>query len=143
MERDLYYIAVKVLLRDKGMLLVTHDIFGAWDIPGGRIRENEFETPIEKIIERKIKEELGPQVTYSIGKPIVTFRVERVEQTLQKKVRIFAVGYEANYLGGEITLGEHHDEMKWVDTKTYDPSQDFTGGWLKGVQEYLQLTRQQ
>src|ERR1035437_749890 len=128
MERDLYFIAVKVLLRDKNMLLVTHDIFGDWDIPGGRIRENEFDTPLEDIIKRKIEEELGPAVTYTIGHPVVTFRVERLEHSLQKMVRIFAVGYEAEYCGGELTLGEHHDDMKWVDTRTYDPSEDFTGG---------------
>ena len=142
MEKDLYFIAAKVLLRDKDMLLVTHDIFGAWDIPGGRIRENEFDTPIEDIIERKIKEELGSEVRYRLGLPVATFRVERIEHNLQKKVRIFAVGYEAEYLGGEITLGEHHNKMKWVNIRVYDPSDDFTGGWLKGLQGYLETTRQ-
>ncbi len=138
MERDLYFIAVKLLLRDGDKLLVTHDIFGDWDLPGGRIRMNEFETPIFDIIERKVQEELGTAVRYTLGKPVVTFRVERFEATLQKKVHIFAVGYEATYRGGEIILGEHHDDMKWVDVTTYDPAADFTGGWLKGLQEYFE-----
>lgn len=141
MEKDRYYVAVKLLLRDGKKLLVTHDVFGDWDIPGGRIRTDEFETPIENIAERKMHEELGQDVQYQLGKPVVTFRVERLEATLQKMVRIFAVGYEAEYMGGKITLGDHHDEMKWVDVNTYDPIQDFTGGWLKGLQEYLEIEK--
>ena len=141
MEKDLYYVAVKVLLRDGNNLLVTHDIFGDWDIPGGRIRTGEFETPIPDIVKRKIDEELGPDVHYELGKPVVTFRVERLEHNLQTQVRIFAVGYEATYLGGDIQLGDHHDEMKWVDVTTYDPADDFTGGWLKGLQEYMNKVR--
>lgn len=141
MEKDLSFIAAKILLRDGDKLLVTHDIFGDWDIPGGRIRTNEFDTPIADIIERKVREELGPEVKYTLGKPVVTFRVERFEHGLQKQVRIFAVGYEATYLGSDIQLGEHHDEMKWVDVATYDPAEDFTGGWLRGMQEYLEIIR--
>lgn len=142
MEKDLYFIAAKVLLRDGEKLLITHDIFGDWDIPGGRIRANEFDTPIADIIERKIREELGQNVQYELGKPAVTFRVERFEHGLKEQVRIFAVGYEATYLGGDILLGEHHDEMKWVDAATYDPAEDFTGGWLRGMQEYLEIIKE-
>jgi 8-oxo-dGTP pyrophosphatase MutT (NUDIX family) len=137
-ERDLYFVAVKLLLRDSDKLLITHDIFGDWDIPGGRIKKDEFETPLESVIERKIKEELGPAVKYKLGPPKVFFRHERKEQRLGELVRIFAVGYEAEYLGGEITLGDHHDKSEWVDIKSFKPEEYFTGGWLKGLQEYLQ-----
>lgn len=142
MEKDFYFIALKVLLRDGDKLLITHDIFGDWDIPGGRIRTSEFETPVTDIIKRKITEELGQSVRYELGEPVVTFRVERFEHNLQTQVRIFAVGYEATYLGGDIQLGDHHDEMKWVDILTYNPIDDFTGGWLKGLQEYISKVRE-
>lgn len=138
--RDLYYVAVKLLLRDGDKLLITHDIFGDWDLPGGRIRANEFETPLEKVIARKIAEELGAGVKYELGQPVVFFRHERHEQDQGgKKVRIFAVGYQAEYVGGELKLGEHHDQYQWVDTKTFKPVGYFTGGWLRGVQDYLDL----
>jgi hypothetical protein len=55
-----------------------------------------------------------------------------------KTVRIFAVGYEAEYLGGEITRGSHHDEVKWVNVQDFKPEDFFVGGWLKGMQEYWQ-----
>ena len=137
MEKDLYFVAVKLLLRDGDKLLVTHDIFGAWDLPGGRIRENEFDKPLEIVIKRKTNEELGPAVKYEVGEPKVFFRVERQEQGLGRKVRIFAIGYEAKYLGGDLKLGDHHDKMEWVDLKFFKPEDYFTGGWLVGVQEYL------
>lgn len=139
-EKDLYFVAVKLLLRDGDKLLITHDIFGDWDLPGGRIRKDEFDKPLESVIERKIKEELGPGVRYELGEPKVFFRVERAEYNLGgEKVRIFAVGYEAKYLGGEVDLGDHHDRMEWVDINSFEPEAYFTGGWLKGVQEYKEL----
>ena len=137
MDKDLYFVAVKLLLRDGDKLLITHDIFGSWDIPGGRIKKDEFEAPLESVIERKINEEIGPDVKYEVGEVKVFFRHERKEMKIGELVRIFAIGYEGKYLGGEITLGDHHDKYEWVDVKSFKPESYFTGGWLKGLEEYL------
>ena len=134
-EKDLYNIALKVLLRDSEKLLITHDIFKEWDLPGGRILPEEFQTDVMEIIKRKIGEELGTDIKYEVGEPKAFFRVERTEVD-GRIARIFAIGYEAKYLGGEIKLGDHHDRMEWVEAKTFPADQYFTGGWLKGVQEY-------
>lgn len=141
-EKDLYFVAVKVFLRDGEKLLITHDIYGAWDLPGGRIKKDEFDKPLTEIIERKIREELGEDVKYELGESNgIFFRVERQEAGLAgKTVRIFAIGYDAKYLGGKVGLGDHHDKMEWVDVKNFKPAEYFTGGWLKGVQEYLKIT---
>lgn len=143
MDKDLYFVAVKLLLRQGDKLLITHDVFGAWDIPGGRIKKDEFEAPLESVIERKIKEELGPEVKYRLDEPKVFFRHERKEQKLGEMVRIFAIGYEAEYLGGEIQLGDHHDKFGWVDVTSFKPEDYFTGGWLKGLQEYLKIIKEE
>lgn len=141
-QKDSYFVAVKLLLRDGDRLLITHDIFGDWDLPGGRLKPDEFETPLEDVIKRKMNEELGPSIRYEVGQPRVFFRVERNEANLaDQKVRIFAVGFEATYIGGEVRLGDHHDKMEWVDIATFVPEDYFTGGWLKGVQGYLALVR--
>lgn len=134
-EKDLYNIALKLLLRDGDKLLITHDIYKEWDLPGGRILPEEFEADFVDVIERKIREELGTDVKYEVSEPKVFFRVERVEVD-GRKARIFAIGYEAQYLNGEIKLGDHHDKLEWVDAKTFPADQYFTGGWLKGIQEY-------
>ena len=66
-------------------------------------------------------------------------RHEREEK--DSKVRIFAIGYSATYLGGEIKLSDEHTESIWASVKSFNPTTYFKGGWLKGVEEYLKLRR--
>lgn len=137
-DKDLYFVAVKLLIRDGNKLLITHDIFGLWDLPGGRIRKDEFKASLQSVIKRKISEELGDDFRYTVGEPTVFFRVARKEHGLDnKEVRIFAIGYEATYKGGEVKLGDHHDKYEWVDVESFKPEEYFVDGWLEGVQEYL------
>lgn len=141
-DKDTYFVAVKVFLENDGKLFIFKDGFGQWDLPGGRIKKDEFDTPLEKIVERKIFEELGQTIKYKLGKPVVFMRHERVESAPgNPTVRIFAIGYQASFTGGKIQFPGHHVEMKWVDINDFQPEDYFTGGWLKGVQEYLQIRK--
>lgn len=143
-NKELYFVAVKVFLEKDGKFLITKDKWNAWDLPGGRIRKNEFDVPLEKVIERKMSEELGEGIKYSIGKPIVFMRHERREAGANNQtIRIFAVGYEGSLLEGEPRLGDHHTEMQWVDPRSFKPEEYFAGGWLKGVQDYLRIKNSQ
>lgn len=138
--KDTYFVAVKIFLEKDGELLVMKDNFGDWDLPGGRIKKDEFETPLDQIIKRKMSEELGNNIKYKIDKPVVFMRHERIEKTPgNPTVRIFAVGYQGTLENGEIETSERHHEILWVDPKTFRPEDYFTGGWLKGVQEYLSI----
>ena len=140
MDKDTYFIAVKVFLEKDGKFLVIKDNFGDWDLPGGRMKKDEFETPIENIISRKMLQEVGSDVKYEIGKPLLFLRHERVEVAPgSPTVRIFAIGYPAYWKEGDVKLSERHVEMFWADPKTFRPEEYFTGGWLKGVQEYLSI----
>lgn len=142
MDKDTYFVAVKVFLEWEGKLLILKDNFGDWDLPGGRIQKDEFETPLKDIIERKMREELGDDVRYAIGKPVVFMRHERQEAISgNPMVRIFAIGYEGTFEGGEIKTSERHPEFLWVDVKSFKPEEHFKGGWLKGIQEYLALRK--
>jgi ADP-ribose pyrophosphatase YjhB (NUDIX family) len=140
-NKDLYFVAVKIFLEDQNNnLLITKDKFGDWDIPGGRLRENDFVVPLEQVIQRKIKEELGDKIEYSVENPVVFMRHERNEilpSGEKAQRRIFAIGYKAKYLGGEVVLGKNHGKYEWVSTATFNPKDYFTGGWLIGVEEYL------
>lgn len=141
-DKDSYFVALKVFLERNGKLLITKDRYGDWDIPGGRIRRNEFTVPLEKVIARKVREELGVGVHYRLGKPIIFMRHERREAGLgNRKVRIFAVGYQASLLRGVITLSPMHTEYRWINILRFNPRNYFTGGWLKGMQEYKRLRR--
>lgn len=137
-QKDLYFVAVKIFLEKDGKLLILKDKFDCWDLPGGRIKKNEFEKPIEEVVSRKMTEELGPEVRLSIdSRPVVLMRHERIEASVNVPVRIFGIGYKAKWQEGEIHLSEAHKEMQWVDISTFDPANYFTGGWLRGVREYL------
>jgi len=139
-SKETYFVAVKVFLEDAGRLFIFKDRFGAWDLPGGRIKKDEFETPLEEVVARKMREEVGGAVCYELGKPTVFMRHERVEAAPGAPiVRIFAVGYPAKWLAGPPRLSSQHVEALWVDKKTFNPEDYFEGGWLRGVQEYLAL----
>ena len=144
--KDLYFVAVKLFLEDgKGNFLITKDRFGDWDLPGGRLRENDFATSLEEVAKRKMNEELGEQLQYKLLEPLIFMRHERdevLESGDRSKRRIFAIGYRAEYLNGDINLGTNHENHEWVSIKDFKPEDYFKGGWLKGVEEYLQKVRQ-
>lgn len=136
--KDQYYVAVKVFLEKDGKLFIFKDGFDRWDLPGGRLKTDEFDTPLEQVVGRKMSEEVGDKVKYTLGNPIVFMRHERVENIEgNPTIRIFAIGYQATLDEGEIELASHHKEMLWVDPKTFKPEDYFEGGWLKGVKEYI------
>ena len=139
-QKDTYFVAVKVFLEKDGQLFIFKDRFGDWDLPGGRIKKDEFEAPLEDIVRRKMREELGDKIEYTIEKPNVFMRHERTEASEgNPTVRIFALGYPGKLVSGEIVSSSQHVETKWVDLKTFKPGEYFTGGWLKGVEEYLSI----
>src|SRR3989344_1583799 len=131
-EKDTYFVAVKIFLEREGKFFVCKDKYGSWDLPGGRIKKDEFDAPMEQIIKRKMLEELGDEIKYKIGKPIVAMRHERVEDAPgNPTIRIFSVGYEATLLSGEPKLSNLFVESMWADIKTFQPEKYFEGGWLK------------
>lgn len=140
-QKDTYFVAVKLFLEKEGKLFIFKDKFGAWDLPGGRIKKHEFETPLPDVIARKMMEEVGAELQYEVeDRPVVLMRHERVEASPgNPTVRIFGIGYRAQWKSGEPQLSEAHTEMMWVDPAQFKPEDYFTGGWLKGVQEYLAL----
>lgn len=141
-QKDTYFVAVKIFLEKDGKFLILKDSFGDWDLPGGRIKKGEFEAPLEQIVGRKISEELGADIRYSIGKPEIFMRHERIESAPGNPVvRIFALGYIGLLESGDIELSPRHVEMQWVDIQSFRSEAYFKGGWLKGVQEYQAIRR--
>ena len=139
--KDAYFLAVKALICNKDKLLITHDIFDCYDIPGGRIKKEEFNKPLQEVLMRKIKEELGEKIKYEIAEnPSIFFTVERKERLEtgeEMPVRIFGLGFIVNYINGEVELGKHHNRYEWVDIDTYEPEKYFVGGWEKGIREFI------
>ncbi|MBY0538747.1 hypothetical protein K2P47_05125 [Patescibacteria group bacterium] len=139
-SKENWFVAVKILLRKGNELLVLRDTFGEGDIPGGRLRKDDFETPLLEVLKRKVTEDIGSDVSYKIihQNPVCTFRHERFEVGSGENVRIFALGFEAEYESGEIITGEYIESHTWIDLRTAQLSDYLEGGWLKGVEEYVQ-----
>lgn len=136
--KDEYLVAVKLLLRDGNKLLITHDTYGQWDVPGGRIRKDQFDVSDEDILQEKVRLELGPELEYSINGIKTTMRISRKEHGRDNaEVKIYGIGYEATYLGGDIILGESHDEYRWIDLTTTDLKEiDSSSGWMSELVRY-------
>jgi hypothetical protein len=139
-SKENWFVAVKILLRKGDELLVLRDIFGDGDIPGGRLRKDDFETPLLEVLKRKVTEEVGPDISYTITyeNPVCTFRHERFEVGSGEVRRIFALGFEALYERGAIETGDYIESHTWIDLRTAQLSDYLEGGWLKGVEEYVQ-----
>lgn len=120
-------------------MIIRDKFTDGWDLPGGRICKEEFNSPLPQVVKRKIAEELGSSIKYNLGEIKTTFRHERVEQGIDNNptIRIFAVGYEARYLKGEIKLGDYIEEYKWININEPKLLKLLHGGWQEGVKEYL------
>ena len=134
--KDEYLVAIKLLLREGDKLLIVKDQWGAWDVPGGRIRRDQFDVPDEQVLREKIDFEIGKAVQYELGDIKTTLRVER-HDTGRGRVRIYAVCYEGKYLGGEIDLGEYGVRYEWIDIKTTDLEKYGTDeNWIPQLKKY-------
>jgi len=143
LAKDEYLVAIKILLRDGDKLLVTKDSYGAWDIPGGRIRKDQFDVSDEDILAEKVRVEIGPQVRYELGDIKTTLRVQREEIGRNGAiVRVYAICYEATYLAGEIELGGYHENVEWIDLRTANLA-DYTtpDGWVHQLTEYQESVK--
>lgn len=139
---DLFQITQKLLIvnNQNQLLILKAAVHGLYDLPGGRLDMQEFEIPLPECLKREALEELGENVKLEINyNPIVLSRELLWDKILKQDHyrRIFIVGYEARYLGGEIKLSDEHESYKWVDIKTFDPSGQFRPGHGALVQEFL------
>ncbi|MFA6099169.1 MAG: NUDIX domain-containing protein [Patescibacteria group bacterium] len=143
-QKDRYFVAVKVFLEKGGKLLILKDAYGHWDLPGGRIKRNEFDAPLDQIIKRKLSEELGLDLKYELcPSPEIFMRHKREEQMGDDpEARIFALGYIATLEAGIIKLSDAHTETKWIEPEAFVPEDYFSGGWLDGVRQYIYIKKQ-
>jgi 8-oxo-dGTP pyrophosphatase MutT (NUDIX family) len=106
-----YHVGQKALLKKGDEYLVLISPNGLYDWPGGRIDTVEDTLPLPEILDREIKEELGNDVQYELGRVVMQSR------RFWKGIRVFLSFFEAEYLGGEIQLSDEHGEFKWMAAK--------------------------
>lgn len=144
-NKDFYQISLKVILKNnKGEILILKDqkngsFTGFYDLPGGRIDEEEFNTSFTKIIKREIIEELGNIEIIIKEKPVALGRhlISTNITSNKKSIRVLYVFFEAELLGGKIKIGEEHTEFEWVNLNNVKTAKLFKSGILEGINMYL------
>lgn len=144
---DFYHVSLKVFLRNaKGEILALKcpDHYlerGYFDVPGGRINEDEFDESLENIIKREIAEEVG-DINYelhphpiSLGRHLLT---KEYTKDRDQDLHIFYIFFMADYLGGDIQLSEEHSDHRWVDVKQEPIDDIFIDGIANGLKMYLE-----
>ncbi len=139
---DSYQVSLKLILEnDDGKILVMPTPFergqgGKFDIPGGRIDENEFNTPFEKIILREITEELGDNVKIDIIPTPIGISRNKMSVANKKDIHILFVFFKGIFRGGKIQIDEDHTGFDWIDPSNAKYSDSFISGIYSIIQSY-------
>lgn len=142
-ERGWFNVSLKVFLKnEKGQILALaapegSSITGYYDLPGGRVDEDEFEIDYETQIKRELAEEIGPDVRYELSlRPVALARHTYFSKRQNKEIKSFFICFEAKYLGGEIKISDEHIGYKWLDIGKIKLEEYFRKGPLEAVQQY-------
>lgn len=110
-----------------------------YDFPGGRINSDELKTPLEEVVRREVREEIGSDVKFQVDmNPSGIGRHIFFSRTLKKEVCVMMIFFRAKYLGGDIKISEEHIGYKWLSLNSENISEYFTSGFAEGVRTYLQ-----
>jgi len=113
----IFHISFKIILRkeDKVLFLrmANERFLNVLDLPGGRAEEGGEEAPFLEILEREVKEEIGEDVKYKLGK--LAFQHYR---RIKKPYTLINI-YEGEYLSGDVKLSSEHLSYEWINPQTY------------------------
>jgi 8-oxo-dGTP diphosphatase len=144
-EKDFYQVSLKAILRNShGEVLLLGGIpnetyTGYFDLPGGRIDINEFNTPFKDILKREIFEELSIRDVEISNEPVAIGRHE-IEPKYSKThtaIRVLYIFFEAKLLSGEPVLSREHSSIRWVNLSKINTAELFKSGIRQGIEMYL------
>lgn len=101
-------VVAALIERDNKILIARRstgdpNVFGKWEFPGGKVKENE---PEKNAIEREIKEEFEMNIKAN------TFLINNICEYPTKTIDLRL--YECNYISGEFNLHDH-SEYKFIN----------------------------
>ncbi len=135
-----FYVGVKGVIRvdNKVLLLKKKDQSGNyfWDIPGGRIDDNET---IEETLNRELKEEVPSLGNYSQKKIISAYRLPK---DLKDELGLFLIFYRIDADPFSVSFSDEHEEYRWVSANDIDQIRNdmhayISPGYLNAVLECL------
>ncbi|MCX6792694.1 MAG: NUDIX domain-containing protein [Candidatus Falkowbacteria bacterium] len=146
-EKDLYQVSLKLILKnDQGEILILKSLddngvfSGFYDLPGGRIDDNEFNIDFTDILKREVAEEIGEVKVSIVNKPVALGRAQSHRLNSRGTYsRVLYVFFEADYHAGDITISEEHLAYKWIKLDDVKIEDYFVSGILEGIKMYLDL----
>ena len=121
-KQAFFQVSLKILLHNGEKFLLTRGVKGDIDLPGGRIDVGEENAPLEDIIAREVREELGKGVKFRLGPVLFMYRADRTKYERW----VLGVVFDAEYISGDIKLSSEHMSYEWVDRESYAvPGKDF------------------
>lgn len=134
-EHGFFQITQKAFIRKGNLLLIMKDKkSGEGDLPGGRMNQKEFFENWIDSLKRELQEELGDDIQLKIFPEVVLVHKHMVN--LGKHPCII-LGYDCEYISGDIKISDEHDYFKWVDISTFQAEGFFSEYMLEAMQKYL------
>lgn len=105
-----FYVGIKaVIVQDGKVLMLKHAQKNFWDLPGGRIDENES---IEETLQRELHEELPSATHVEIGSIMDAFRLPG---SVDGKLGLTLLFYKVHALFPEgVAISPEHSAYEWV-----------------------------
>ncbi len=106
-----FHVGIKAVITDEDkILLVKHKIKGTWNLPGGRIDDDES---IEDALRREIREELAVKDPIQIGDIVCAYRDPELKLVEGGGVVLIAyhVTLPKEY---NLTISDEHTDIQWM-----------------------------
>ena len=138
-KHGFFQITQKAFIRKGDLLLVMRDKkSGEGDLPGGRMNENEFFEDWQESLRRELEEELGESFKIKINENVSLVHKHRVNIGNHPCI---ILGYDCEYVAGDIRISDEHDYFEWVNVHTYNPDTLFSEYMLEAIEKYLLRAR--
>lgn len=140
-ENKISYIGVKAIIVNNGgnVLIIQESKHfvggGKWELPGGKIDNGEEETPLEEILRREMREELGEDFCVQIMGIIDVMR-RPWNKPGASADQVMLVVFECLYESGDIRLSHESDNFAWVTAKELS-RYEFVPGYLPVLEKYF------
>ena len=139
-----FEVSLKFVIKNKKgevLLLEMPDndqMAGFYDLPGGRIKENERKKPFGEIIERELREEIGERAVIDLNSiPVAIGRHDYISKEDNQEKQILWVFFEGIFKAGEIIVSSEHTGYTWVFLTKENLAEYFVKGPLEGMYHYL------
>lgn len=123
----LFHVGLKALIiNDDGEFLLlkavskNKDWHNTWDLPGGRINQDELDVGFLKIIKREIREEAG-NIKYELRPDPVSLAKTAYTGDGER----FFILFEAKYISGDVKTSNEHDGYEWKKIGPKDIDKNF------------------